>query len=185
MSESKEQKQATSGIRARHVFVLLLLVGFFIFALWCIRSGNLKLEEAKAHNTEQVQQLFGGSYPLRRLYSEKTENEKWEADGKFFVVGGKFSASGETEIERDILLSWQLYNGRYTFSRVPFEKVYVKIDDNVEEPYIIFEIDEKKIVNERGEEYKWYKVNELIETDLIPAITVVCREEHWQERIED
>lgn len=184
MSGLKEQEQRKGKCKFGYIFATVLFLAFIVFIFCSAHSENLRMEGIRAENTEQVQKLFGGSYPLRKLYSEKTENETWEADGKFFIVAGKFSASGETKIERDILLSWQLYNGKYTFSRVPFEKVYVKIDNNLEEPYIIFEIDEKEITLKK-EDYKWYKVNELLGTDLIPAITVVCREDHWERRIED
>jgi hypothetical protein len=184
MSELEKQEQRKGSCKFALISFVVMLLAFFIFIFWHARSENLRIEGIRADNAEQVQQLFGGSYPLRKLYSEKTENETWQADGRYFIVAGKFSASGETKTERDILLSWQLYNGKCTFSRVSFEKVYVKIDNDVEDPYIIFEIDEKEITLIK-EDYEWYKVNELLETELIPAITVVCKEDHWERKIED
>ncbi len=183
MSESKEQKQKKSDRRAGRAFVIILVVGFSLF-IYVLYSLDLDTQEAIVRNTEQVQQLFGGEYSLRKLQSDEVESERWEGDGKFFMVMGDFSASGGTETKREMVLSWQLYNEKYTHSRVPYGKVYVKIDDSVEDPYLIFEIDEKQITSEE-EDYKWYKANELLGTDLIPAITVICREDHWEKRVEE
>ncbi len=159
------------------IFVTVMLFALFFYMIFSNETTN------RSDNAEIVQQLFGGEHSLQKLKPDEYDEEKWEASGGFFILLGGFSGTRESDKKRELILSWKMHNGKYCISRVPLDKVYVKIDNSIKSPYVIFEIN-KKVITSRRDDYEWYKANDLLETELIPAITIVCKEEHWEKRIE-
>jgi hypothetical protein len=91
--------------------------------------------------------------------------------GAFFLVAG--SVSSDTETNTVVKVMGEV-NGEYRFMQFDFEKVRIKIDNNVKTPYIV--LNYIKDVNR--------SLDDLLKWDYeIKSVTIVCPEQYLPEKL--
>ena len=91
--------------------------------------------------------------------------------GAFFLVAGSVNSDSETQTVVKLMGN---VNGEYRFMQFDFEKVRIKIDNNVKTPYIVL-----NYVNNQD-----YTIDYLLEYDYyVKSVTIVCPEQYLPEKL--
>jgi hypothetical protein len=114
------------------------------------------------------------TYHTDKIYLRQLVNKdvtKNYTSGSFFFIAG--SASSESETSTVVKLMGNV-NGEYRFMQFDFEKIRIKIDNNVKTPYIV--------LNYRND--KPNGIDYLLEYSYnIKTVTIVCPEQYLPEKL--
>ncbi len=118
-------------------------------------------------------ELTKGQHPLRKMVSQNNIKQSF---GGFFLFG-LGSIGGQSENNIRVHFSWLTNDGTYAITSAPIEKFRIKIDNNVQNPFIEF------IDTSRGQMV--YRTIEKF-LDYCPPnyILVTCRDEDWPKDIQ-
>jgi len=78
--------------------------------------------------------LLQGEHLLRRFKVKTTTESRWS--GSYFLIGG--SSSGGSFTKTNVSFSFQLPDTTYAMATLPYEKIRVKLDSTITEPYVTF-----------------------------------------------
>lgn len=134
--------------------LLGLLVGIFLI-------GCQPIPQDKDLHSEKIH--------LRQLVNrDVTETHTY---GSFFLIAG--SVSSDTETNTVVKLMGEV-NGEYRFMQFDFEKVRIRIDNNVKTPYIVLNYRETYDVGiDYLLKYPYY----------VDSVTIVCPEQYLPEKL--
>jgi hypothetical protein len=106
---------------------------------------------------------------LRQLVNrEVTETHTSAA---FFLVAGSMTSDSETQTVVKVMGD---VKGEFRFMQFDFEKVRIKIDNNVKTPYIVLNyVDDRDVTIDYLLEYNYY----------IKSVTIVCPEQYLPEKL--
>ena len=106
---------------------------------------------------------------LRQLVNrEVTETHTSAA---FFLVAGSMTSDSETQTVVKVMGD---VKGEFRFMQFDFEKVRIKIDNNVKTPYIVLNyVDDRDVTIDYLLEYNYY----------INSVTIVCPEQYLPEKL--
>jgi hypothetical protein len=91
--------------------------------------------------------------------------------GAFFLIAGSMSSESETQTVVKVMGD---VKGEYRFMQFDFEKVRIKIDNNVKTPYIVL-----NYFNDKD-----YNIDYLLEyTYYIKSVTIICPEQYLPEKL--
>lgn len=91
--------------------------------------------------------------------------------GAFFLIAGSMSSESETQTVVKVMGE---VKGEYRFMQFDFEKVRIKIDNNVKTPYIVLNYS-----NDMD-----YNIDYLLEyTYYINSVTIICPEQYLPEKL--
>ena len=89
----------------------------------------------------------------------------------FFLIAGSMSSDSETQTVIKVMGD---VKGEFRFMQFDFEKVRIKIDNNVKTPYIVL-----NYVNDQD-----YTIDYLLEYDYyVKSVTIVCPEQYLPEKL--
>lgn len=170
----------------------ILAVIIAIIFVVCVCSGVYALEKKKAEKIkkadDRIEEILSGKHELRKLAEYDKKISSWSAGGGFFAFVGGGSASGSSTTVKEVRFSWKMNDGKYAFSELKLDRVFVAIDDNIESPTVEFSYTKpgwKRL-------YESHEVNKLFyETFvkdercayIIGAVTFTCRSEDWPTQI--
>ena len=140
----------------------------------------------QAQIKELCHKVFTGKHELRRLKSiDKTESSS-SASGGFLIAFGTYTSESKTSIKTMIKFSWQLYNGEYVLSEVPYEAFRIHIDSSVIKPYIIFDYNgysRDDVLSSFNAFMPQYYNDTYYNNNGINYITLYCNEKQYNEDI--
>lgn len=114
------------------------------------------------------------NYHTDKIYLRQLVNKdvtETNTSGSFFLIAG--SMSSETESQTVIKLMGNV-NGEYRFMQFDFEKVRIRIDNNVKTPYIVLNYRETYDVGiDYLLKYPYY----------VDSVTIVCPEQYLPEKL--
>ena len=160
--------------------VIMLIAGTLLFVI--AEALSEPREVARLRHVQNLEKIVGGERTLRQVKYMNDVKSEWSGSGLFYLIAGDGSATGSTKQKTKILFSWEIGEGRYTFSEVPLSKVSTQTDPDIETPTVSFEIDKNKVSAKHVKVYSWREANEIID-NMVSSIIIRCREEQWKESI--
>lgn len=115
----------------------------------------------------KTDKILRGKHKLRRFKVTTETRSQWSGS-YFFIVG---NASGKSYQERKVAFSWLNNKGEYIISEIPLDKIRVKVDSTVINPYVEFNWESYP---NHGDTY----MNWIME-DNVNYIVVHCKEEDY------
>lgn len=138
-----------------------IIIIFFTILASCVQHGDYSKEYEK---------VLGGKHKLRK-FNVKTENST-VTRGSYFLLMGSYSSRDVSETK----VRFYFYNHRneYQFMEFPLERVNIKLDSTIKEPYVKFHW------RELGRTEKEWRT--MYERD-VTGIVIYCKEEDFQPEI--
>ncbi len=107
---------------------------FGLIALMLFSCGPREPQEETFSATGEI---LKGEHLLRRFKVKTTTEERWS--GSYFLIGG--SAGGGTFTNTKVSFSFQLPDSTYAMATLPYQRIRVKLDSNIIEPFVTFRWD--------------------------------------------
>lgn len=111
--------------------ILFGLIALMLFSCGPVRDKNEKDNGKDVSNTGE---LLQGEHLLRRFKVKTTTEKRWSAS--YFLIAG--SAGGGTFTNTMVSFAFQLPDSTYAMATLPFQKIRVKLDSTITEPYVTF-----------------------------------------------
>lgn len=105
-----------------------------VITLMLFSCGPVRDENGEHADVSKTGELLQGEHLLRRFKVKTTTDQRWS--GSYFLIGG--SAGGGTFTQTDVSFSFQLPDSTYAMATLPFQRIRVKLDSTITEPFVTF-----------------------------------------------
>jgi len=117
----------------------VIFIGIVVLLFQCLTSCGPPRDNHE--DVSKTGELLQGEHMLRRFKVKTTTESRWSAS-YFLIAGG---AGGGTFTETAVSFSFQLPDSTYAMAVLPFQKIRVKIDSTITEPYVTFRWDRSSV----------------------------------------